>query len=64
MMKYTIYYSVRGDIYRYKMNAKDENQLIKFLSLLTEEEAYNFQVEVYRKWKKIQTYIHIIYRLR
>ena len=46
MMKYTIYYSIPDDIYCYKMNAKDEKQLVKFLKMLTDEKAYNFTVEV------------------
>lgn len=46
MMKYTIYYSIPNDIYCYKMNAKDEKQLVKFLTMLTDEKAYNFVVEV------------------
>ena len=46
MMKYTIYYSIPDDIYCYKMNAKDEKQLVKFLKMLTDEKAYNFRVEV------------------
>lgn len=46
MMKYTIYYSIPDDIYCYKMNAKDEEQLVKFLKMLTDEKAYNFTVDV------------------
>ena len=46
MMKYTIYYTIPNDIYCYKMNAKDEKQLVKFLTMLIDEKAYNFVVEV------------------
>lgn len=46
MMKYTIYYSIPYDIYCYKMHAKDEEQLVKYLKMLTDEKAYNFVVEV------------------
>lgn len=46
MMKYTIIYSIPDDIYCYKMNAKDEQQLVRFLKMLTDEGAYNFVVEV------------------
>lgn len=46
MAKYTIYYSVPCDIYRYKMQAKDEKQLATFIKMLTDEKAYNFVVEV------------------
>lgn len=46
MMKYTIYYAVPDDIYCYKMHAKDEEQLVKFLKMLIDEKAYNFDVEV------------------
>lgn len=45
-MKYSIYYSCPDDIYRYKMQAKDEQQLSTFIKMLTNEKAYNFQVEV------------------
>ena len=59
-MKYQIYYSCPNDIQRYTMSAKDENQLatfikmwakdekqlIKLLHILTNEQAYNFSVEV------------------
>lgn len=45
-MKYTIYYSIPNDTYRYKMHAKDERQLAKSLKVLTDEKAYNFIVEV------------------
>lgn len=46
MMKYTIYYSIPNDIYCYKMHAKDEKQLVKYLGMLADEKAYNFVVEV------------------
>ena len=45
-MKYKIYYSCPDDIYRYTMYAEDEKQLVNFLKMLTDEKAYNFQVEV------------------
>ena len=45
MMKYTIYYLIPDDIYCYKMHAKDEKQLVRFLKMLTDEKAYNFTVE-------------------
>lgn len=44
-MKYKIYYSVPDDIYRYTMDAKGEKQLVKYLKMLTDEKAYNFEVE-------------------
>lgn len=43
-MEHTIYYSVPYDIHRYKMQAKDEDQLITFLKLLRDEKAYGFEV--------------------
>lgn len=45
-MKYTIYYSCPNDINRYYMPAKDEKQLSMFISMLTAEKAYNFNVNV------------------
>lgn len=45
-MKYTIYYSCPNDIQRYVIHAKDEKQLVTFLKMLTDEKAYNFQVEM------------------
>ena len=45
-MKYKIRYSIPNDIYRYVMEAKDENQLSTFIKMLTDEKAYNFNVEV------------------
>ena len=44
-MRYVIYYTLPDEIYS-KMWAKDEKQLIKFLHMLTNEQAYNFSVEV------------------
>ena len=43
-MKYTIKYSLPYDIYRYRMDAKDEDQLITFLEMLINEKAYGFEV--------------------
>lgn len=43
-MQYTIYYSCPHDIHRYKMHAKDEQQLSTFIKMLTEEKAFNFSV--------------------
>lgn len=43
-MEYTIYYSVPYDIHRYKMKARDEEQLATFIKLLTNEKAYGFEV--------------------
>ena len=43
-MKYTIRYSMPYDIHRYKMDAKDEEQLATFVKMLVEEEAYGFEV--------------------
>ena len=43
-MKYTIYYSLPYDIYRYTMQAKYEDQLITFLKMLRDEQAYGFEV--------------------
>ena len=43
-MKYTIKYSLPYDIYRYAMDAKDEDQLITFLKMLRDEQAYGFEV--------------------
>ena len=45
-MKYQIYYSCPNDIQRYTMSAKDESQLATFIKMLTNEKAYNFNVEV------------------
>ena len=43
-MKYTIYYSIPYDIHRYKMQAKDEEQLATFVKMLVEEKAYGIEV--------------------
>ena len=43
-MKYTIYYSIPYDIHRYKMQAKDEDQLATFVKMLADEEAYGLEV--------------------
>ena len=43
-MKYQIKYSLPYDIYRYKMQAKDEDQLLTFLKMLVDEEAYGIEV--------------------
>ena len=43
-MKYQIKYSLPYDIYRYAMDAKDEDQLLTFLKMLRDEQAYGFEV--------------------
>lgn len=43
-MKYTIKYSLPYDIYRYVMDAKDEDQLLTFLKMLRDEQAYGFEI--------------------
>ena len=43
-MKYKIKYSIPYDIYRYKMHAEDEDQLLTFLKMLRGEQAYGFEV--------------------
>lgn len=43
-MKYKIKYSLPYDIYHYKMQAKDEDQLLTFLKMLRDEQAYCFEV--------------------
>ena len=43
-MKYAIKYSLPYDIYRYTMDAKDEDQLVTFLKMLRDEQAYGFEV--------------------
>ena len=43
-MKYTIRYSVPYDIHRYMMVAKNEDQLITFLKMLIDEQAYGFEI--------------------
>ena len=55
-MKYTIKYSMPYDIYRYTMDAKDEEQLATFVKMLVEEKAYRIEVvpesnERGAKWK-------------
>ena len=54
-MKYTIKYSLPYDIYRYAMDAKDEEQLATFVKMLVEEKAYGIEVvpenERGAKWK-------------
>ena len=44
MMKYTISYSMPNDIHHYMMHAKDEEQLVTFLKMLTDEQAYGIEV--------------------
>ena len=43
-MKYTIKYSLPYDIYRYMMQAKDEDQLVTFIRMLRDEQAYGFEI--------------------
>ena len=43
-MKYAIKYSLPYDIYRYRMDAKDEEQLATFVKMLADEQAYGFEV--------------------
>ena len=43
-MKYIIKYSMPYDIYRYTMDAKDEEQLATFVKMLVEEKAYRIEV--------------------
>ena len=43
-MKYAIKYSLPYDIHRYKMDAKDEEQLATFVKMLVEEKAYGIEV--------------------
>ena len=43
-MKYTIKYSMPYDIYRYKMVAKDEEQLATFIKMLVDEGTYGIEV--------------------
>ena len=55
-MKYQIKYSLPYDIYRYRMDAKDEEQLATFVKMLVEEKAYGIEVvpesnERGTKWK-------------
>ena len=43
-MKYKIKYSLPYDIYRYTMDARDEEQLATFVKILAEEKAYRIEV--------------------
>ena len=43
-MKYKIKYSLPYDIYRYAMDAKDEEQLGSYIKMLVEEKAYRIEV--------------------
>ena len=43
-MKYIIRYSLPYDIYRYTMQAKDEDQLATFVKMLVDEQAYGIEV--------------------
>ena len=43
-MKYAIKYSLPYDIYRYRMDAKDEEQLATFVKMLVDEGAYGIGV--------------------
>ena len=43
-MKYKIKYSLLYDIYRYTMDAKDEEQLATFIKMLVEEKAHGIEV--------------------
>ena len=43
-MRYEIKYSLPYDIYRYMMQAKDEEQLATFVKMLVEEKAYRIEV--------------------
>ena len=43
-MKYTIKYSLPYDIYRYAMDAKDEEQLGTFVRMLVEDKAHGIEV--------------------
>lgn len=43
-MKYKIKYSLPYDIHRYKMDAKDEEQLATFVKMLVDEQAYGIEV--------------------
>ena len=43
-MKYTIKYSLPYDIYRYAMDAKDEEQLATFIKMLVAEKAHGIEV--------------------
>ena len=43
-MKYKIKYSLPYDIYRYRMDAKNEEQLATFVKMLVDEKAYGIEV--------------------
>lgn len=43
-MEYKIKYSIPYDIHRYKMDAKDEEQLATFVKMLVDEKAYGIEV--------------------
>ena len=43
-MRYEIKYSMPYDIYRYAMDAKDEEQLATFVKMLVEEKAHGIEV--------------------
>ena len=43
-MKYIIRYSLPYDIYRYNMQAEGEEQLVTFLKMLVDEQAYGIEV--------------------
>ena len=43
-MEYKIKYSMPYDIYRYTMQAKDEEQLGSFVKMLVDEQAYGIEV--------------------
>ena len=43
-MKYTIKYSLPYDIYRYAMDAKDEEQLATFVKMLVKDKAHGIEV--------------------
>ena len=43
-MEYKIKYSLPYDIYRYAMDAKDEEQLATFIKMLVEEKAHGIEV--------------------
>ena len=43
-MNYKIYYSMPYNIYRYTMDATDEDQLAAFVKMLADEQAYGIEV--------------------
>ena len=53
-MKYKIRYSMPYDIYRYTMQAKDEDQLATFVKMLVEEKAYGIEVVPETNWGGVQ----------